>query len=685
MENLWSDRDARAAVKRWALEGANEDLALRVYTTCLLGGEPRLVQHGGGNTSVKTVIRDQVGDDVEVLCVKGSGWDMATIEPPGLPAVRLEPLRRLVKLDKLSDEDMVNLQRGNLIDAASPNPSVEALLHAFLPHKFIDHTHANAVLALSDRPDGEARCREVYGKRAALVPYVMPGFALAKLAREVQAKNPDCEGLILLKHGVFSFGATAREAYDRMIDLVTLAEKHLAKDGGKRRFVQAKLPKKIAEATQVAPVIRGVLSTPVDRNEGRWTRFVLDHRASPRVMEFVNGRDLARYSQRGVATPDHVIRTKPWPLVLPAPDAATLDAYRLLACEAVTAYQAKYDAYFARHNATATPKKKQLDRMPRVVLVPGVGLFGLGNSAKDAAVIADIAETWVDVVTTAEQAKRFESIAERDIFDMEYWSLEQAKLGKSAEKPLQRQIVAITGGGGTIGAAIAAAFHAQGAEVALIDRDETAAKAAAKKLGGLGLGCDVTDRAAVDRAFDAIVRRFGGLDILVSNAGAAWQGRIGAIDDATLRQSFELNFFAHQYVAQAATRIFLAQGTGGTLLFNASKQAINPGPNFGPYGLPKAATLALMRQYALDYGAEGIAANAVNADRIRSGLLTSEMIASRSKARGLSEHDYMAGNLLGREVRAEDVADAFVSLALARKTTGAVLTVDGGNIAAALR
>jgi NAD(P)-dependent dehydrogenase (short-subunit alcohol dehydrogenase family) len=289
------------------------------------------------------------------------------------------------------------------------------------------------------------------------------------------------------------------------------------------------------------------------------------------------------------------------------------------------------------------------------------------------------------VVTTAETGKRFESITERDIFDMEYWSLEQAKLGKSAEKPLQRQVVAVTGGGGTIGAAIATAFQKQGAEVALLDLNADAVKAAAKKLGGLGLGCDVTDRASVNQAFDAIAKRFGGLDILVSNAGAAWQGRIGEVDDATMRQSFELNFFAHQYVAQAATRIFLAQGTGGTLLFNASKQAINPGPNFGPYGLPKAATLALMRQYALDYGAEGITANAVNADRIRSGLLTGDMIASRSKARGLSERDYMAGNLLGREVRAEDVADAFVSLALARKTTGAVLTVDGGNIAAALR
>ncbi|MCC6468258.1 MAG: bifunctional aldolase/short-chain dehydrogenase [Alphaproteobacteria bacterium] len=684
MQNLWSDRDARAMVKHYAQQGVNEDLALRVYTSRLLGGEPRLVQHGGGNTSVKTVVRDQVGDKVPVLCVKGSGWDMEKIEPAGLPAVRLEPLRRLVALDALSDEDMVNLQRGNLIDQASPNPSVETLLHAFLPHKFIDHTHSNAVLSLCDRPDGEKLCRELYGRRAALVPYVMPGFALAKLARDVHAANPNCEGLVLLKHGIFSFGETARQAYDRMIDLVSLAEARLAKEKAAKRAV-VKLPRTIAPMTAVAPIVRGALAQPVDRNEGRWTRFVLEHRASDRVMAFVNGVDLARHARGGVATPDHVIRTKPWPLVLPAAETGKLDDFATAARAAVVGYQAEYRAYFERHNATAKPKKKPLDPLPRVVLVPGLGLFGLGASAKDARIVADIAETWVDVVTAAAAGKGFESIAERDIFDMEYWSLEQAKLGKWAEKPLQRHVVAVTGGAGTIGSAIGAAFRQQGAEVALLDLNADAVRAAAKKLGGIGIACDVTDRASVDAAFDAIAGAFGGVDIVVSNAGAAWQGRIGEVADAVLRQSFELNFFAHQHIAQAAVRIFRAQATGGTLLFNASKQAINPGPNFGPYGLPKAATLALMRQYAIDYGADGITANAVNADRIRSGLLTDEMIKSRSKARGLNEHDYMAGNLLGREVRAEDVAEAFLSLALARKTTGAVLTVDGGNIAAALR
>ena len=329
--------------------------------------------------------------------------------------------------------------------------------------------------------------------------------------------------------------------------------------------------------------------------------------------------------------------------------------------------------------------KKVLDAAPRLLLVPGLGIFAAGENAKAAAIAGDLAEASVAVITDAEAIGRFESIPEADAFDVEYWSLEQAKLGKAQEKPLARHVVVVTGGAGGIGRATAAAFKAQGAEVALLDLDPEATRDAARRVGAFPVACDVTDAAAVRAALDAVAATFGGVDIVVSNAGAAWQGRIGEVADAVLRQSFELNFFAHQHVAQAATAILLKQKTGGVLLFNASKQALNPGPNFGPYGLPKAATLALMRQYAIDYGADGITANAVNADRIRSGLLTDDMVASRSKARGLSEADYMRGNLLGREVTAADVGQAFVDLALARKTTGAILTVDGGNIAASVR
>jgi rhamnose utilization protein RhaD (predicted bifunctional aldolase and dehydrogenase)/NAD(P)-dependent dehydrogenase (short-subunit alcohol dehydrogenase family) len=677
MRNLWSDRDARAAVKTYRAQGANKDLALRTYTTRLLGGDPRLVQHGGGNTSVKTVMRDPAGEPAKVLCVKGSGWDMATIEPPGLPAVRLAPLLKLAALKALSDEEMVAIQRSNLLDGAAPKPSVETLLHAFIPHKFVDHTHANAVLALCDRPDGMALCRRVYGSRAAIVPYVMPGFALALQAKEVFDAHPQCEGLILHKHGIFTFGGSAREAYDRMIDLVSRAERALRKIRSRRAF-SVKLPKTLATATDIAPVLRGLLSQP-------GPHFVLAHRANDEVLGYVNGREVGRYSRQGPVTPDHVIRTKPRPLILPAPDRGRLDAFAATARRAIAKYQVDYERYFARHNAHAVPKKRPLDAMPRVILVPGVGLFGVGATAKDASIAADIAETTISVIANAEKGGQFESISEREQFEIEYWSLEQAKLAGRKPQPLQGQVVVITGGAGTIGLATAAAFRARGAEVVLLDVDAARTKLAARSLDALGVGCNVTDPRSVAAAFDAVIAAHGGVDIAVSNAGAAWQGRIGDVDDATLRKSFELNFFAHQYVAQAAVQIMRRQGSGGALLFNVSKQAINPGPDFGPYGLPKAATLALMRQYAVDHGGDGITSNAVNADRIRSGLLTEALIKKRAKARGVTEHDYLAGNLLGQEVLAEDVAEAFVSLALARKTTGAVLAVDGGNIAAAPR
>ncbi|MGA7486834.1 MAG: bifunctional aldolase/short-chain dehydrogenase, partial [Xanthobacteraceae bacterium] len=566
------------------------------------------------------------------------------------------------------------------------NPSVETLLHAFLPHRFVDHTHANAILSLVDQPDGAAICADLYDGRMSVVPYVMPGFALAQTAAAIYEAKPDVEGLILHKHGIFTFGASAREAYERMIALVTMAEQRL---GRNRRavFATAQLPQAIAPLEAVAPILRGACSGKDARVEGAWQRPILDFRSDPAILNFVNGADLARYSQAGVVTPDHTIRTKNWPLVVAPPESGRLDEFKRTARAAAQDFVARYQAYFARQNARAGGTKKALDPLPRVVLVPGLGLFGLGRSKKEARIAADLAQCAVEVIADAEAIGRFESISEAEMFEMEYWSLEQAKLGAAAKKPLAGQIAVVTGAGGTIGAATARAFAAVGAEVALLDLDARAAGDQAKAIGAtaLALECDVTDAASVQAAFDRVVAAFGGVDILVSNAGAAWQGRIGEVAEALLRESFELNFYGHQRVAQAAVRIMLAQGTGGCLLFNVSKQAVNPGPNFGPYGLPKAATLFLVRQYAVDYGADGIRASAVNADRIRSGLLTDAFIAERAKARGVSEKDYLGGNLLGREVTAEDVAQAFVHQALQLKTTGDVTTVDGGNIAAALR
>lgn len=681
MKNLWSDADAKAALSAW---GPDADLALQVHGTRLLGGVRELVLHGGGNTSVKTTATDLTGESVEVLRVKGSGWDLAAIEPAGMPALRLAPLRRLAEKDRLTDAELVSAACSAMLDAAAPNPSVEMLLHAFLPARFIDHTHANAVLALTNQENWEKACREAFGDRLAIVPYAMSGFALAQSARKAIEAMPDAEGLVLLRHGLFTFGDGAKQAYDRMIEFVTLAEQVIAK-AGRKTFAPALLPTPLATLAQVAPIIRGATAHLADPEENLHKPFILDFRGGPEVLAFVNGAELARYAGQGPGTPDFVIRSKRLPLILPAPQADKLDDFRAAARAEVEKYVEDHEAYFARNNARHGGTKAKLDPMPRVAMVPGLGIFGLGRTRKEAAMAADFALANVDIVTAAEGLGQSLSVSEEDAFDIEYWSLEQAKLGKDAGLPLQGHVAVVTGGGSGIGAACARAFAAQGCAVAVLDLDPRAAEAVAAGIGGLGLGCDVTDPQAVGAAIAATCEAFGGVDILVSNAGAAWQGRIGEVDEAVLRKSFELNFWSHQTVSRLAVAVMTAQGIGGCLLYNTSKQALNPGKNFGPYGLPKAATLFLMKQYALDHGRDGIRANAVNADRIRSGLLTPEMIASRAKARGLTEKDYMGGNLLGLEVTAEDVAQAFVHLALARKTTAATVTVDGGNIEASLR
>ena len=685
MKSAWVDSDAKAALDHWAKAGIGQDLALRVYSTRLLGREPRLVLHGGGNTSVKAQVKDLLDEEVEALCVKGSGWDMASIEPAGMPAVRLAALRKLRSRSAMPDGEMVRLQRAALIDPQSPNPSVETLLHAFIPHKFVDHTHATAVLSLIDQAESEALCAETFGHRLGFVPYVMPGFALAKKAAEIFEKAPAVEGLILDKHGVFTFGNDAREAYERMIEFVTLAEERLRKKGN-AKLPGAKLPDRIASLSDVAPIIRGVCTLRDASGEGAHKRLVLDFRSNDTILNYVNGKDVKRYARAGVITPDHVIRTKPSPLVLPAPEVGKLADFKSAAQAAARTFMDEYAAYFERHKTRANGASIH-DPLPRVALVPGLGLFGLGTSAKEARVAADVAEAAVEGITGAEAIGAFTSISEADTFDIEYWPLEVAKLGQRKPLPLAGQIAVITGAAGAIGAATTRAFAQAGAEVVMLDIDIAAATKQAKAIGGtaLAIACDVTNTASVRDAFDRVIDAFGGVDIVVSNAGAAWQGKIGEVDEAKLRESFELNFFAHQKVAQAAVGIMLKQGTGGCLLFNVSKQAVNPGADFGPYGLPKAATLLLVRQYALDYGADGIRSNAVNADRIRSGILTEDFIAQRAKARGLSEKEYMSGNLLQREVTAEDVAQAFLHQALELKTTANITTVDGGNIAAALR
>lgn len=689
--NRWNDAEALGLQDKAGRDPSARELALRVYTSRIIGQDPDLVMHGGGNTSLKAQAVDVFGDTVDVIHIKGSGWDLETIAAEGLPAVRMAPLDRLRDLPALSDEAMVNVQRANLLDSGAPNPSVETLLHAWLPHRYVDHTHATAFLTLANLPEVAEATREIFGDRLTLVPYIMPGFALAKAAAQAYADNPEAEGLLLINHGHFTWGADAKSSYDRLIAHTNQVEAWLA-DRRPAPLLNAMAipPEARAQQADALATLRGALASVLPDSAALP---VLDLRRDGFSRAFTQRADLSALAARGVATPDHVIRTKGHPLVVTQ---AMLDAGADALRGAVADFAARYADYFNRNAPNAASPKTMLNPMPGLVWIEGQGIAGVGANAAAARIAGDIGTQTARVMADGERMGGFFPIPEADLFDMEYWSLEQAKLGRGKPLRFQGKVLLITGGAGAIGFATAQAFAAEGATIMLVDRDQAALQDAAAKLGRdhAAHACDITADGAAADAVQACVARFGGMDILISNAGAAVGGEIATLPDQTLRDSFELNFFAHQAFAQAAVAVFRAQtagrgtrgsGDAGQILINVSKQAVNPGKNFGAYGLPKAASFFLLRQLALELGAEGIRVNGINADRIRSGLLTDDMIRTRSAARGLDEARYMAGNLLGREVEAAHVAQAFVALASAPRTTAHVMTVDGGNIEAALR
>ena len=677
MRNNWSNTIAKKYINKYKKLGHSKDMALRVYTTRLLGRNSELVLHGGGNTSVKTEIKDIDGKKYEVLCVKGSGWDMAEIEPEGLPAVKLQPLLALKNKKKLSDEDMVAYQKRNLINIKSPNPSVETFLHAFLPFKFVDHTHSDAIMNVTNRPNGLKFCKKIFGNKVSIVPYVMPGFDLAKKINEVYSKKPNINCLILLNHGIFTFADDAKKSYDLMIKYVSDAEKAIKKLKSKK-IKQIKKYKTKFNPHEIAPILRGLLSEKKDQ------KFIINYRSNRNLDYFINGKNIRNYSTKGTATPDHVIRVKPFPLIISPKENSSIEDFKILAEKAFKNYRKKYVKYFNNNKKKVKEKKTMLDTSPRVILVQNVGLFSVGNSLNASKIAGDLTETNARVITSVEETSNYKFIPEKDLFDVEYWSLEQAKI-KKAKKILEGNVVVITGSAGAIGSATYKLFKSYGAEIVLLDYDLKKINKLQKNVKDLCLHCDVTDKNSIAKAFNKICETYGGIDILISNAGTAISGSIAEVDDKILRKSFEENFFSHQNCASEAIRIMKKQNINGCILFNISKQSVNPGKNFGPYGLPKSALLSLCKQYAVDYGSFGIRSNGVNADRIRSGLLNDNMIRSRAKAREVSIEDYMKGNLLLNEVKAEDVARAFFHLAVSKKTTGAVLTVDGGNIAASLR
>ena len=672
MQSGWSERDA-----------PRDLLDLRVYTSRLIGAEESLVLWGGGNTSVKVVERDYRGDSVDVLRVKGSGSDLKSIGRPDFAGVRQADVLRLRPVESMTDEAMVSYLTHALVDPEDPRPSIETLLHGFLPHRFVDHTHADAVVAITNQPDGEAVVRRVYGKRVATVPWVRPGFDLSRAVAEAWEREPDVDGVVLINHGLFTFDDDARASYERTVRLVSEAGQFAAEARrGRRLFAGATALPDPERVSVAATAIRGAMPFPT----------VLDYEGSSEALAFVNDADAARIARRGPATPDHALRTKGWPAAVTVPpdaDAETLDrAVR----DDIAAFVGEYESYVQRYATAETPL---LDPYPRVVLVPGVGLFGVGANARNAKIARDIYRRTLSVLRDATAIGAYRPVAEPALFAMEYWPLELYKLTLApAPKPLAGQIALITGAASGIGRSIAQRLAEDGAVVAVTDLDGDGAAAAAAEIrestgqsrAALGLAMDVTDEASVVAATTTVAAAYGGLDILVSNAGMAVVSRLDDLSLAEWQRSLAVNATGHFLAAREAVRLMRRQGRGGCVIFISSKNAFAPGREFGAYAAGKAAETQLAKVLATENGSAGIRVNMINPDAVFRGskLWSEEVRSSRASAHGVMPEDleafYAQRNLLGAPIFPEDVADATAFLASdqAAKITGCTITVDGG-------
>jgi rhamnulose-1-phosphate aldolase/alcohol dehydrogenase len=694
----WSETEARAAVARWGARWG-EDLALRTYSARLIGADESLVLHGGGNTSVKSVGHDLLGEEIALIFVKGSGWNLGTIEPPGHPAIDLHYLRRLRALPNLSDEEMVNAIRTHLLDAAAPTPSIETLLHAWLPHKFVDHSHADAILALTNSRSGQALVRDVLGPGIEIVPYVKPGFTLAQEALSVFERRPEVAGLVLMHHGLFTFGETAEESYRRHIELVDRAARFLEQRAGASIPVAIDRDGAAARATRLAPLLRGALAQR--GAEGAIRRCVLSWRRSTEVLELVSAPGVREWVMTGTLTPDHVIRTKAHPLLVELPDDPTDDGWREAIRAPLARFRSDYQRYFER-NAGAqggVERYVRLDDTPAVIVVPGVGLFGVGATPEDAAIAADIAEHTLGAKRLVDALGGWQSLTASQLFEIEYWSLEQAKLKSSAEPPLARRVALVTGGAGAIGFGIARALLAAGACVVLADIDEGALGTVRSRLGAenrtAAVRADVTDAESLAQAFGYAARVFGGVDIVVANAGIARMATLETMDAAEFRKVVEVNLTGVFLTLQQAARHLARQGTGGSVVVISSKNVFAPGEEFGAYSASKAGAHQLGRVAAMEMAKFGVRVNFVSPDavfaegEVPSGLWQ-EIGPARARMRGiepgaLPDH-YRDRNLLHAAVTGIHVGRAVVFFASEQTpTTGAVLSIDGGIPAAFAR
>lgn len=653
MRSLWRDDEASQ------FKG---DLALRVYTSRLLGRDASLVLHGGGNTSVKLREKNIFGDEEDILYVKGSGWDLETIDVAGFAPVRLQHCIRLAGLEKLSDPAMVNELKTNTVNAQAPTPSVEAILHAILPHKFVDHTHADAVVTITNTKNGMARIKEIYGDTVVIVPYIMPGFDLARLcaAQFARDAHANTKGMVLLNHGIFSFGETARDSYERMIELVGLAEAYLQKQNAWR------LPEFDVRKNE-KPMRQDIaqLRKEISRAAGAPMILACDH--SEKAAYYSQRRDVSTISQQGPATPDHVIRTKSLPML----------------GRDVQAYVAAYTTYFNRHAPSAREPKTMLDAAPRVVIDPDLGLLAAGRTAKDANIVRDIYDHTIDVVLRATALGGYCALSPQDLFDMEYWDLEQAKLRKSGKPPVfTGEVALVTGAASGIGKACVQSFLARGAAVIGLDIDANIV-GLFKRADFLGLRVDVTNVQEVRDAIETGVRQFGGLDMVVLNAGIFPGGaKLSDFSLASWRKVMDVNLDANLSFLSEAYPLLKCSPRYGRVVIMGSKNVPAPGPGASAYSASKAALTQVARIAAMEWGGDGIRVNILHPDAVfDTGIWTPEVLAARAKHYGLSVDDYKRKNVLRTEITSHDVAELTAEMCgpLFAKTTAAQVPIDGGN------
>ncbi len=656
MENRWRDADAA--------DFAGDLLQLRVYTSRLLGQDPDLVLHGGGNTSVKITQKNFFGESESLLYVKGSGWDLGSIEAAGFPAVKMDVLLKMAQLDHLSDTDMVRLQRTAMIDPGAPNPSVEAILHALIPFTFVDHTHADAVVTLSNTPKGEELLRELYGPRMLIFPYVMPGFILAKDVYQ-RTQNIDWsayDGIILLHHGVFTFADEAKASYARMIEIVAKAEAYIEAQGASCS-PGASIETLTAEQDLLS---LAAIRRRVSQLRGRASLCRLSQ--SPLSLLFSRQKNLQQIATQGPLTPDHVIRTKRIPAILGEDPVAAIDEYA-----------EEYQRYFDNNK---TDGLTCLNPAPCWAVWPGIGSLKFGGSVKELGIIDDINQHSMKSILQAEKLGGWRALPEKDIFELEYWELEQAKLKKgAAAAALQGKVALVTGAASGIGKACVESLIAEGAVVAALDIDP-AIETQFDSTSVMGLRCDVTDRSSLHAALRSLITHFGGLDILVSNAGTfPLSASIEDIEDANWDKSMAINLSSHQRVLSSCIP-YLKQGVDPAVIFIASKNVPAPGVGASTYSVAKAGMTQLARIAALELAAEGIRVNTLHPDAVfDTAIWTDEVLEKRARHYGLSVAEYKTRNLLKTEIRSSDVATLVCALAgpLFAKTTGAQIPIDGGN------